>query len=211
MKDLGPVKKILGMIVERNRSKSKLKIHQHDYLLKTVKKIGMIECKSVSLPLAGHFILSKSQCPSYESEYLKMENIPYANVIGTIMYSMISTRSDLAYSISLLSRFMSDPRKADWEALKHVLKYINGSLDVGLNYEKKGDTLNLVGFVDSNFAGDRDSHKSTTAYFFTLGDNCFSWKSQLQPLVALSSTEAEYVAVTDAFKEAIWLKVSYGK
>ncbi|XP_052198535.1 protein At-4/1 isoform X3 [Diospyros lotus] len=135
-----------------------------------------------------------------------MENIPYANVIGTIMYSMISTRPDLAYSISLLSRFMSNPGKTHWEALKYVLKYINGSLHVGLNFEKRNDTLDLVGYVDSDFAGDRDSCKSTTAYFFKLGGNCFSWKSRLQPLVALSSTEAEYVSITDAFKEAIWLQ-----
>ena len=67
----------------------------------------------------------------------------------------------------------------------------------------KVDVLELVGFADSDFAGDRDSRKSTTAYFFTLGGNYISWKSQLQPLVTLSSTEAEYIAITDAFKEAI--------
>jgi len=166
----------------------------------------MAECKMVNVPLAGHFILSKIQCPSSDIEALKMENVPYANVIGTIMYSMISTRPDLAYSISLLSRYMSNPGKSHWEALKYVLKYINSSLQVGLNFEKRSNTLDLVGYVDSDFAGDRDSRKSTTTYFFTLGGNCFSWKSQLQPLVTLSSTEIEYVAVIDAFKEAIWLQ-----
>ena len=87
-----------------------------------------------------------------------------------------------------------------------MLKYINSSLNVGLNFEKRGDTPDLVGSVDSNFVGDRNSRKSTTTFFFTLGDNCISWKPQLQPLVALSSTEIEYVVVTDAFKEAIWLQ-----
>ncbi|XP_052177832.1 secreted RxLR effector protein 161-like [Diospyros lotus] len=134
-----------------------------------------------------------------------MENIAYANVIGTIMYSMISTRPDLAFSISLLRRFMSNPSKIHWEALKYLLRYINGFTDIGLIYKRKCDVFYLVGYADSDFAGDRDSRKSTTAFFFTLGGNCISWKSQLQPLVALSSTEEEYVAVTDAFKEAIWL------
>ena len=87
-----------------------------------------------------------------------------------------------------------------------MLNYINGSLNVGLNFEKRGDTLDLVGHVDSDFAGNRDSCKSTTAFFFTLGGNCISWKFQLQPMVALFSIEAEYVAVTDTFKEAIWLQ-----
>jgi len=103
-----------------------------------------------------------------------MANILYAYVIGTIMYSMISTRPDLAYSISLLSRFMSNPRKIHWETLKYVLKYINGSLNIGLNFKKRGDTLDLVGYLDSDFAGDRDTRKSTTTYFFTLSGNCFS-------------------------------------
>jgi len=111
MKDLEPAKKILKMIVKRNRSKNSLKIHQHDYLFKIVQKIGMAKCKPINVPLVEHFILSKPQCPSSESKILKMENIPYANVIGTIMYSMTNTRLDLAYSISLLSRFMSDLRK----------------------------------------------------------------------------------------------------
>ncbi|XP_052197308.1 secreted RxLR effector protein 161-like [Diospyros lotus] len=135
-----------------------------------------------------------------------MEDIPYANVIGTIMYSMISTRPDLAYSISLLSRFMSNPGKSHWDAPKYVLRYIKGTTGVGLSYMKRGENLDLVGYVDSDFAGDRDTRKSTTAYMFSLGGNCISWKAQLQPLVALSSTEAEYVALTDAFKEAIWLQ-----
>ncbi|XP_031281218.1 secreted RxLR effector protein 161-like [Pistacia vera] len=79
-------------------------------------------------------------------------------------------------------------------------------MHVGLDFCKRTSTLDLVGYVDSDFAGAQDSRKSTTAYYFTLGGNCISWKSQLQPLVALSTTEAEYVAVTDAFKEAIWLQ-----
>ncbi|XP_031268700.1 secreted RxLR effector protein 161-like [Pistacia vera] len=135
-----------------------------------------------------------------------MESMPYANAIGSIMYSMISTRPDLSYSISLLSRFMSNPGWEHWNALKWLLRYIKNNVHMGLNFCKRNSSLDLVGYVDSDFVGDRDSRKSTTAYHFTLGGNCISWKSQLQPLVALSTTEAEYVAVTNAFKEAIWLQ-----
>ena len=206
MKDFGCARKILGMMIDRDRNRSKLKIHQYSYLHKSVLKFGLSTCKSVSVPLAAHFILSKGQCPSIESEQIQMDNIPYSNAIGTVMYSMISTRPDLAYSISLLSRFMSNPSKPHWLALKHLLRYINGSLNTGLCYERRKNTLDLVGFVDADFAGDRDSRKSTTSYYFTLDGNCISWKSQLQPLVALSSTEAEYIAMTDAVKEAIWLR-----
>ena len=149
-------------------------MHQSAYLKNAVSKFGLLNCKPVSVPLASHFILSKHQCPVSDSEILEMEEIPYSNAIGTVMFSMISTRPDLAYSISLLSRYMSNPGKEHWNALKHLLKYINSSLHAGLCYKNWSNTLDLVGYVDSDFAGDRDSRKSTTAYFFTLGGNCIS-------------------------------------
>ncbi|XP_031272861.1 pentatricopeptide repeat-containing protein At1g73400, mitochondrial-like [Pistacia vera] len=101
---------------------------------------------------------------------------------------------------------MSNPRSDHWIALKWVPRYINSITCIGLEYCKRTSTLDLVGFVDSDFTGDRDSRKSTTTYCFTLGGNCISWKSKLQPLVALTTTEAKYVALTDGFKEAIWMQ-----
>ncbi|XP_031279307.1 secreted RxLR effector protein 161-like [Pistacia vera] len=135
-----------------------------------------------------------------------MEQGPYANVIRSIMYAMISTRPDLSFSMSLLSRFMSNPGSEHWSALKWVLRYINGTSHIGLEYCKRYNSLDLVGFVDSDFVGDKDTRKSTTTYVFTLGGNCVSWKSQLQPIVALSPTEVDYVAIADVFKEALWLQ-----
>ncbi|XP_031261156.1 secreted RxLR effector protein 161-like [Pistacia vera] len=169
-------------------------------------KFGMADSKLVSMPLANHVVLNKSQCPKTESDLIKMESVPYAYVVGSMMYGMISTRLDLSYSISLLSRFMANPSSDHWTALKRVLRYINGTLNVGLNFYKRHNTLDLVGFVDSDFAGDKDIRKSTTSYYFTLGGNCISWKSQLQPIVALLSTEAEYIAIVDVFKAAVWLQ-----
>ncbi|XP_031262834.1 secreted RxLR effector protein 161-like [Pistacia vera] len=104
-----------------------------------------------------------------------MENVPYANAIGSVMHTMISTRPDLSFTISLLSSLCQ--------------------------------TLVLnTGFVDSDFTSDKDTRKSTTAYLFTVGGNCVSWKSQLQPMVPLSSTKAEYEAMADIFKESLWLQ-----
>ncbi|GAB2280544.1 hypothetical protein Dimus_039416 [Dionaea muscipula] len=101
---------------------------------------------------------------------------------------------------------MSNPELDHWTALKWVLRYMSNTISIGLLYKNWTKDLGLAAYVDSDYAGDRDSRKSTTAYCVTLGGNCISWKSQLQPLVALSSTEAEYVAITDVFKEAIWLQ-----
>ncbi|KAL2534627.1 cysteine-rich RLK (RECEPTOR-like protein kinase) 8 [Abeliophyllum distichum] len=96
-----------------------------------------------------------------------MSNVPYANAIGSIMYSMITTRPDLAYAISFLSRFMSNPGKHHWIALKWLLRYLAGTVKRGLVFEKRSDKLELKGYVDSDFAGDKDQRKSTTSYFFT--------------------------------------------
>ncbi|GAB2294239.1 hypothetical protein Dimus_038287 [Dionaea muscipula] len=206
MKDLGNARKILGIEIERDRKNYKLKLHQSSYVKKVCSKFNVINCKPVSMPLAGHFILNKEQSPKTDSEKLKMENIPYLNAIGSVMFSMISTRPDLSFSISLLSRYMSNPGIDHWVALKWLLRYLNSSISVGLLFGKWTNSLDLAAFVDSDYAGDRDSRKSTTSYVVTLAGNCISWKSQLQPLVALSSTEAEYIAITDCFKEAIWIQ-----
>ena len=130
-------------------------MHQSAYLKKVVSKFGLLNCK----PLASHFILSKLQCPVNDSEILEMEDIPYSNTVGTVMFSMINIRPDLVYSISLLSRYISTSGKEQWNALKHLLRYINSSLHAGLCYKNWTNTLDLVGYVDSDFVGDRDSRK----------------------------------------------------
>ncbi|XP_031254695.1 secreted RxLR effector protein 161-like [Pistacia vera] len=160
----------------------------------------MAGSKLVIMPLASHFVLSKEQCPKTEVEMQTMEYVPYSNIIGSVMYAMIGTRPDLSFAISLLSRFMSNLGAKHWTALKWVIRYINNTHGVGLEYCNRGVSLDLVGFVDADFAGDKDTRKSTTSHYFILGGNCISWKTQLQPIVTISLTEAEYVAVADVFK-----------
>ncbi|GAB2296660.1 hypothetical protein Dimus_038434 [Dionaea muscipula] len=122
MKDLGIAKKILGMEIVRNRSKHEIRLHQTSYLKKVCIKFDMLNCKPVHIPLAAHFILSKAQSPKNESEKIKMESVPYLNAIGSVMYAMVSTRPDLSFSISLLSRFMSNPGCEHWMTSKMALK-----------------------------------------------------------------------------------------
>ncbi|KAJ4720887.1 Retrovirus-related Pol polyprotein from transposon TNT 1-94 [Melia azedarach] len=112
---------------------------------------------------------------------------------------------DLAQSVSVVSRFMGEPGKEHWQAVKRIFRYLKGTFDVGLIY--RGDTQCLMtGFSDSDYAGDVDSRRSMTGYVFTLGSSVVSWKATLQPTVTLSTTEAEYMALTEAAKEGIWLK-----
>ncbi|CAM8893625.1 unnamed protein product [Rhodiola kirilowii] len=205
MKDLGVAQKILGVKILRNRNKGTMYLSQADYLTKVLNKFSMLNSKPSPIPLGGHLVLSKADCPSTESDKHQMKDIPYDIAVGSVMYAMLCTSPDLAFSVSVLSRFMSNPRNAHWTAMKYLLKYIAGTQNLGLVYKKYEPKIELKGYVDSDYASNKDTRKSTTALYFTWAGNCISWKSQQQSIVALSSTEAEYIAAVEAIKEAIWL------
>ncbi|KAL3623658.1 hypothetical protein CASFOL_032474 [Castilleja foliolosa] len=208
MKDMGKASKILGIDISRNRKTRTMTLSQHKYLEKVLGKYGMSDCKPVITPLSSQFKLeSCDQSDSAEKEKDEIEDYPFANVIGSLMYAMVCTRPDLAYSLSILSRYMGNPKRVHWQAAKWLMKYIRGTMNVCLCYRKSDRGGNLVeGFVDSDYAGCVDTRKSTTGYVFTCLGGAISWKSRLQKVVALSSTEAEYMAATEAVKEAIWLR-----
>jgi len=113
--------------------------------------------------------LSKSQGPISDDDRKKMDTVPCTSGVGSIMYGMVCTRPDLAHAVSVVSRFMVEPGQAHWEALKWILRYINGSLDSGLLYHKnsQGGTV-IEGFVDADFARCLDTRKSLSGYMFTL-------------------------------------------
>ena len=130
-----------------------------------------------------------------------MTKVPYASAMGLIMYAIVCSRPDLAYASSLVSRFMSNPGKGHWNAVKWVLRYIKGIVSYGLLYKSRSQIDDpLIGFCDSNFCAYLDKRRSLTGY-----GNVISWKSSLQYVVALSTTEAEFMALTEAIKEALWL------
>ncbi|KAM6555743.1 hypothetical protein CsatB_002762 [Cannabis sativa] len=136
-----------------------------------------------------------------------MDSFPYASGVGSLMYVMVCTRPDIAYAMSIVSRFIADPGEKHWDALKWIMRYIKGTLDLGLTYSKSyNPEIQVSGYVDSDYAGCIDTRRSITGYVFTMQGGCVSWKANLQKVVALSSTEVEYMAATEAIKEAIWLK-----
>lgn len=105
----------------------------------------------------------------------------------------------------MISRFMGKPLMVHWQAVKWVLRYIQGSHDTRLKFKGEGEFV-VTGYCDSDYSADLDKRRSITGYAFTVGGNVISWRSGLQPVVALSTTEAEYISLTEAAKEAIWLK-----
>ncbi|CAJ2628030.1 unnamed protein product [Trifolium pratense] len=178
MKDLGNAKRILGMDILRDRSKGELFLSQHDYLKKVVERFRMTDSKVVNTPLGHHSKLSIKQCPQSEDERKKMESTPYASGVGSIMYGMVCSRPDLSYAISVVSRFMANPGQVHWQALKWVLRYLNGSLKDGLKYTRtdpRRDTLE--GYVDADYAGNIDTRKSLSGFVFTLFGTAVTWKA----------------------------------
>ena len=135
-----------------------------------------------------------------------MSHVPYANAVGNLMYAMVSTRPDISHAVGVVSRFMANPGKEHWQALKWVLQYLRGTSDRCIVFNGNGSEGSVCGYVDANYAGDLDKKRSTRGHVFTLAGGAISWMSKLQETVALSTTEVEYIAASDASKEAISLK-----
>ena len=204
MKDLGPTNKILGMQIYRDRNNRKIWLSQKNYLKKILQRFNMQDCKPISTPLPINFKLSSSMSPSNEAR-MEMSRVPYASAVGSLMFAMVCTRPDIAQAVGAVSRYMVNPGKEHWSAVKRILRYVKGTSNVALCYG--GSNFTVRGYVDSDYAGDLDKSKSTSGYVFTLARGTVSWVSKLQSIVATSTTEAEYVAATQASKEAIWLQM----
>nr|GEU54414.1 retrovirus-related Pol polyprotein from transposon TNT 1-94 [Tanacetum cinerariifolium] len=191
MKELGEEKKILGMEIVRDRSRKILRVSQSGYVSKILNRID--NGKSVKMPVGGgHFKLSLKDCPVRDCDVERMSKVPYANTVGSLMYLIVCTRPDLAYAVSVVSRYLANLGKNHWEAVKWILKYLRGSTNVGLVYgTNRGNHVNITGFVDLDYAKDPNKGRYTTGYAFLVQGCVVSWKATLQHVVALSTTETE--------------------
>ncbi|KAH9698582.1 hypothetical protein KPL71_024056 [Citrus sinensis] len=140
------------------------------------------------------------QSPKTSEEIERMRRVPYAEAVGSLMYAMLCTRSDICFAVGMVSRYQSNPGPEHWTTVKHITKYLKRTKNYMLVYS--GDELIPVGYTDSDFMSDRDSKKSTSGYVFTMGSGAISWRSVKQSCIAHSTTEAEYVAAS----KVVWLR-----
>jgi transposase InsO family protein len=207
MTDMGDLHFYLGMEVIRDREGGKLLLNQQKYIHNVLERFGMQDSKPVETPMATDTKLTRNMAAVTIEEKEEMENIPYQSAVGSLMYAMVCTRPDLAFSVGATSRYLSAPGKRHWEEVKRTLRYLRGTSSLGLQFGGKGEVATtLVGYTDADWAGDLDDRKSTCGYVFILGGAAISWKSKKQASVALSSTQAEYMALSEAGKEAVWLR-----
>lgn len=194
LKDLGQLKQCLGMniVIE----KDKICIDQKAFIEKLLCKFNMENCKNVQTPMETNLKLEKGK--TVTSKY------PYQQLIGSLMYLSVLTRPDSSYCVSYLSQFNNCNSETHWKHAKRVLKYLSYTKSFGLMYVK--DNSDITGFVDADWASDVVDRKSYTGYCFKYSGCVVSHECRKQQTVALSSTEAEYMAISEASKEAIFIK-----
>ena len=209
IKDLGDIKQLLRITIEYNREARTLHMLQTRYIEESAQRYGFTDGRTCRTPLGSGVKLSRDDCPTTETEREAMREFPYQSLIGTLMYAMLATRPDIAFAVGALSKYSSNPGRAHWDQAVHVLRYLVGTKTYGLFFD--GNSLDdlsslILGYTDSDWAGDADTCRSTSGYIFLMCGTAVSWSSKLQTSPALSSTEAEYMACTRAAQEAIWLR-----
>jgi hypothetical protein len=198
-RDLGEAVYFLGITIERDRANHEIKIFKERMTLDLVERYGVAEAKDKPIPLSAGTQLSLDS-----GEELDVQQYPYGSLVGGMLYLSVCTRPDIAYAVGVLSKYMAKPRTAHWNAAKGVLRYLKGTSDSGITF--RGSDSSLTGYCDADYAGDMDTRRSTTGYVFMMNGGAISWSSHRQPTVAVSTTEAEYMAAAHAVKEALWLR-----
>ena len=186
---------------------SSLTMKHQGYVSNLLCKHDMGECKAASTPLADKLELTKDQMPEDGSDgQQQMFRHDYRGLVSSIAYLALSTQPDLEFPAHLISRFLSNPGFAHWQAEKHVLRYLRGTSNVGITFMKCDDT-GLNGYTDSDYANRKDDRRSITGFCFNVGSGAISWAARRQTCVATSTTEAELHALSKAVKEAVHLRV----
>jgi hypothetical protein len=166
MKDLGATKQILGMEIHIDRKNGKMWLSQQKYVEKILMLFGMNNVKHVQIPLASHFNLSSGLCPSNDEEKDYMSCVAYANAVESLMYVMVRTRPDISHAVGVVSRYMANPIKTYWDAVKWILQYLRGTIIYSITYD--GSIDSVCSYADLDFAGDLEKRRSTSRYVFTL-------------------------------------------
>ena len=197
VRDLGESSFYLGFEIKRDRAARTLHISQKRFVSELLDKFGLKGANPRAIPMEKGLRLTS------EGEPLDTARFPYAELVGGLLYLSVCSRPDISYAVGALARHMSKPTVDHWNVAKGVLRYLAGSAEVGISY--KGGGGELLGFCDASFA-DAKGRKSTSGYVFVLGGGAISWASKVQPTVAMSTAESEYIAAAATVKESLWLR-----
>jgi histone deacetylase 1/2 len=198
LKDLGNLHFFLGLVV--HQPANFLLLNQEKYATDLLARVGMKDCTPCPTPLALNDKLSLHDGSLLGSD----DSTHYRSIVGALQYLTL-TRPDLSFSVNKVCQFHHAPTTVHWTAVKRILRYISGTLKVGLTFQRSSSTL-LSAFSDSDWAGDLNDRRSTGGFAILFGPNLISWSSRKQDTVSRSSTEAEYKALANATAELIWVE-----
>ena len=172
IKDLIEASYILGIRLIQDRKRKIMGLSQASYIDKVLTRFSMDNSKKGLLPFGYSLVFSRGQCPKTQEERSRRDGIPYASVVGSLMYAMFYTSLDICFAVGMVSRYQSNPGPEHWTAIKHILKYLRRTEDYMLMYDR--DELIPVEYTDLDFMSDKDSRKSASGHLFTLGGGAVS-------------------------------------
>ena len=204
MKDLGKTKFCLGLQLEH--LPSGILVYQPAYIQKVLEKFNMDKSYPTKTPMVVRSLdMNKDPFrPRDNDEEILGPEFPYLSAIGALMYLANCTRPDIAFAVNLLARHSAAPTKRHWTGVKNILRYLHGTKDLGLFYQKNQD-MTMVGYTDAGYLSDPHNARSQTGFVFLYGGTAFSWKSTKQTLVATSTNHSEIIALFEASKGCVWL------
>lgn len=197
VRDLDEASMFLGLEIVRNRARNTLWLGQTKYTANKIDLFSMKDSKSRITPVNANQQLGATGGKLAAA-------VPCSEAVGALMYLAVCTRPNISHSVGMLSRFVGDPKAEHWQALKGVLRYLNGAIDLGLMYRRGGGSV--MGYTDSDYAGDLVKRRSTSGYVLMNAGAAIHWGSKLQTVIAFSTCEAELVAGARAIREGLWLR-----
>ena len=207
IRNLGPTTQLLGVKIDRDHSKHSISLSQRQYCLDILDRFGRADCKPIFTPMKPGLRLSHTQSPQNAQETATMHQTPYLSAVGALMYLATTTRPDIAYTVGVLARFNFNPGWAHWLTVKHLLRHIKGTMDYSITYSPDpSQPETFITFSDADHGGCKDTGHSTGGYVVKMGTGAVSWSSKLQNIIALSTTEVEYMAAVQAGKEIKWMQ-----
>lgn len=204
-KDMGPVSYIVGIKVVRDRRQRKLWINQQLSADSIVNRFNMQHAFATKVPsIPGKKLRKLNGADATGDVMSEMATKPFRQAVGSLMYLMIGSRPELAFSIQDVSRFLNAYAKPHWEAVKQIIKYVKGTTAHGLEFS--GSDVRLSAYSDSDYAADEDERKSVSGYVTFIGNCAVTWSSRKQRIVAQSTAEAEYIALAHCTREVLFIR-----
>ncbi|EGD75302.1 hypothetical protein PTSG_12513 [Salpingoeca rosetta] len=198
LKNLGAPRQHLSIAISYDRERGVMTLNQHDYIQTVLKQEGLEDCKAKATPLPVKMKL-------VPVEQAEVDVRHYQSIIGSLLYLAVTTRPDISYATSVLSRFIQQPGKQHLHAARHVCKYLRGTAALAIKYSA-GDSLQLLGYTDASHMSDPYTSKGHGGHLFTIAGGPVTWLSKRLPLVTTSSAETEYVAAARAAQAAVYLR-----